>query len=90
MSILWDQLKQRKDASPAESYTASLLNEGRERIGQKVGEEGVETAIAIATGNAEQVSYETSDLFYHTMVGLVSMDLDLKDIISELMKRHKT
>ena len=90
LSILWDQLNQRKDASPAESYTASLLNEGRERIGQKVGEEGVETAIAIATGNAEQVSYETSDLFYHTMVGLVSMDLDLKDIISELMKRHKT
>ncbi len=89
LTVLWDQLKKRKDSSSAESYTASLLNEGRERIGQKVGEEGVETAIAIATGNTEQVSYETSDLLYHTMVGLISMNLDLKDIISELMKRHK-
>lgn len=90
LARLWDQLNKRKDSLPSESYTAMLLSEGKERIGQKVGEEGVETAIAIATANLDQVSYETSDLFYHAMVGLLSMNLDLKDIICELMKRHKS
>jgi phosphoribosyl-ATP pyrophosphohydrolase/phosphoribosyl-AMP cyclohydrolase len=86
---LWKHLKVRKDSSPEESYTARLLTEGKDRIGQKIGEEGVETAIAVATDNREQVSYETADLLYHIMVGLLSADLELEDIISELEKRHK-
>lgn len=89
LDCLWKHLKERKDCSPEESYTARLLTEGKDRIGQKIGEEGVETAIAVATNNRAQVSYETADLLYHIMVGLMSADLELEDIISELEKRHK-
>lgn len=89
LARLWEYLKGRSTASPTESYTARLLNDGRDRVGQKVGEEGVETAIAIATGNRKQVSYETADLFYHSLVGLICTNIELEDVISELMKRHK-
>jgi phosphoribosyl-ATP pyrophosphohydrolase/phosphoribosyl-AMP cyclohydrolase len=89
LARLWEYLKGRSTASPTESYTAKLLNDGRDRVGQKVGEEGVETAIAIATGNRKQVSYETADLFYHSLVGLICTNIELEDVISELMKRHK-
>jgi len=89
LARLWDYLKVRGAASPTESYTARLLHEGRDRVGQKVGEEGVETAIAIATGNRDQVAYETADLIYHSFVGLISMDVEFREIISELIRRHK-
>ena len=48
---LWRYLVIRKSEDPKESYTARLLAEGPSRVAQKVGEEGVETAIAAATGD---------------------------------------
>jgi len=71
------------------SYTARLLAEGRERIGQKIGEEGVETAIATAVGNPEQIRYEMADLLYHCLVALQAFGLAPTDIWEELESRHK-
>ena len=86
---LWRYLNVRKNASPEESYTARLLKAGPSRVGQKVGEEGVETAIACATGDRDGFRYEAADLLYHLLVACVCFGVPLNEILSELSSRHK-
>jgi phosphoribosyl-ATP pyrophosphohydrolase/phosphoribosyl-AMP cyclohydrolase len=86
---LWKYLQKRRHDAPEESYTANLLARGRERVAQKIGEEGVETALAVATGNRAQTRYETADLVYHLLVGLLAADFPLNEIREELASRHK-
>jgi phosphoribosyl-ATP pyrophosphohydrolase/phosphoribosyl-AMP cyclohydrolase len=72
-----------------DSYTAKLLAEGPRRVAQKVGEEGVELALAaVAQGDAEIVG-ETADLLYHVLVLLQSKHLSLEDVVAELEARHR-
>jgi len=71
-----------------ESYTASLVKSGRKRIAQKVGEEGVELALAAATGDKEEVIDEAADLMYHMIVLLADQNLDLATIADRLRTRH--
>ena len=74
---------------PPDSYTAKLLAQGPRRIAQKVGEEGVELALAaVAQGNAEIVG-ETADLLYHVLVLLQSKQLSLEQVVGELEVRHR-
>ena len=61
-------LAARKDADPKSSYTASLYNKGIKRIAQKVGEEGVETALAATVHDKEELKNEAADLLYHLTV----------------------
>lgn len=61
-------LAERKHASPDSSYTASLYASGTKRIAQKVGEEGVETALAATVNDREELTNEASDLIYHLLV----------------------
>jgi phosphoribosyl-ATP pyrophosphohydrolase/phosphoribosyl-AMP cyclohydrolase len=82
-------LKARANASPDESYTARLLAKGPSRVAQKVGEEGVETALALAVGDAENFRYEAADLLYHIQVACVSAGVPFKDVLLELKSRHK-
>ena len=77
---LWRYLLKRKEADPMESYTARLIKEGPSRIAQKIGEEGVELAIALALGDAKQVIYEASDLLYHILVGLAAANVSLEEV----------
>lgn len=86
---LWRYLLKRKEADPKESYTARLMKEGTSRIAQKIGEEGVELAIALALGDAEQVIYEASDLLYHLLVGLTAANVSLEEVWRELESRHE-
>lgn len=86
---LWRCLNIRKSESPEESYTARLLAEGPSRVAQKVGEEGVETAIAAATGDREGFRYEAADLLYHLLVACISSGVSFKEVLDELMSRHK-
>jgi phosphoribosyl-AMP cyclohydrolase / phosphoribosyl-ATP pyrophosphohydrolase len=76
-------------ANPApDSYTAKLLAEGPRRVAQKVGEEGVELALAaVAQGDAEVVG-EAADLLYHMLVLLQSKHLSLAQVVAELETRH--
>jgi phosphoribosyl-ATP pyrophosphohydrolase/phosphoribosyl-AMP cyclohydrolase len=71
-----------------ESYTAGLVKAGSKRIAQKVGEEGVELALAAATGDKEEVIDEAADLMYHMIVLLADQNLDLATIADRLRTRH--
>jgi len=82
-------LAQRKHADPESSYTARLYASGTKRIAQKVGEEGVETALAATVNDRHELTNEASDLLYHLMVLLQDQELDLSTVIGNLRERHK-
>jgi len=82
-------LASRKSADPDSSYTAKLYASGTKRIAQKVGEEGVETALAATVNDREELNNEASDLIYHLLVLLQDQALDFSTIISNLRARHK-
>lgn len=70
------------------SYTAKLAAKGRSRVAQKVGEEGVEAALAGVGGSNEELTGEAADLLYHLIVLLRVRGLKLSDAIAVLEKRH--
>ena len=80
----------RKGADPATSYVARLLAATPARRAQKVGEEGVETALAAATGDRDGLRNEAADLLFHLLVLLRGADLGLADVVAELARRHRT
>ena len=79
----------RQAAMPSGSYTTSLFNEGMARIAQKVGEEGVELAIARMKGNKTEIANEAADLLFHMMILLQDAGLTINDAIQVLETRHK-
>ncbi len=78
----------RRDARAEESYTAKLLASGTSRIAQKVGEEGVELALASVQGQKDEIILEASDLIYHLLVMLHNHELLPSDVVRELKARH--
>ena len=89
LSKLEEIIKSRKSKDETESYTAKLLNGPLRRIAQKVGEEGVETALASVTETDGKLISESADLLYHLLVLLQAKNLELSDVLNELNKRHK-
>jgi phosphoribosyl-ATP pyrophosphohydrolase/phosphoribosyl-AMP cyclohydrolase len=84
-----EQLIAQRDAErPEGSYTAKLFTQGRKRIMQKVGEEGVETAIAGVVGNREEFISEASDLLFHLLVALRAVGVSTQDLARELRNRR--
>ncbi|MGY0333397.1 bifunctional phosphoribosyl-AMP cyclohydrolase/phosphoribosyl-ATP diphosphatase HisIE [Edwardsiella tarda] len=81
-------LAARKHADPQSSYTARLYASGTKRIAQKVGEEGVETALAATVQDRDELVNEASDLVYHLLVLLQDQRLSLGDVIDCLSQRH--
>ncbi|ACX87784.1 bifunctional phosphoribosyl-AMP cyclohydrolase/phosphoribosyl-ATP diphosphatase HisIE [Pectobacterium parmentieri] len=81
-------LAARKHADPDSSYTARLYASGTKRIAQKVGEEGLEAALAATVHDREELTNEAADLMYHLLVLLQDQDLDLATIINRLKERH--
>ena len=81
-------IEQRGRERPAGSYTTSLLESGTRRIAQKVGEEGVETALAGASGDRQELLNEAADLVYHLLVLLHSRELGLPELVDTLRSRH--
>jgi phosphoribosyl-ATP pyrophosphohydrolase/phosphoribosyl-AMP cyclohydrolase len=79
---------ERGAAAPEESYTARLLGEGPTRIAQKVGEEGVELALAGAAGSREACIEEAADLIYHLTVLMEARGFGWGDVTEVLRKRH--
>lgn len=82
-------LAQRKGADPDSSYTANLYAKGIKRIAQKVGEEGVETALAATVQDLDELKNESADLIYHLLVLLQASGLGLSDVIAVLRERQK-
>ncbi|MEE3607600.1 bifunctional phosphoribosyl-AMP cyclohydrolase/phosphoribosyl-ATP diphosphatase HisIE [Avibacterium paragallinarum] len=79
----------RKGADPESSYTAHLYSRGTKRIAQKVGEEGVETALAATVKDREETICEAADLAYHLTVLLQDAELSWADVIGKLKERHQ-
>jgi phosphoribosyl-ATP pyrophosphohydrolase/phosphoribosyl-AMP cyclohydrolase len=78
----------RYETRPESSYTTRLFEAGTRRIAQKVGEEGVETALAAVSGDDEEIRNEAADLLYHLLVLLRASGVPLADVVRTLQSRH--
>ena len=82
-------VRQREQQRPPDSYTTRLFESGIRRIAQKVGEEGVETALAAVAQDEAALLGESADLLFHLIVLLRSRGLALQDAVTVLQQRHK-
>jgi len=80
-------LEQRKQADPDSSYVAGLYHKGLDTILKKIGEEATETVIAAKGGDADELVYETADLWFHTLVLLAHQGVDPDRVLNELERR---
>jgi phosphoribosyl-ATP pyrophosphohydrolase/phosphoribosyl-AMP cyclohydrolase len=81
-------IEQRIAENPEGSYTARLFAQGPRRIAQKVGEEGLEVALAAVVETDEKVIAESADLLFHLLVMLKSRGIPLSQVVAELQSRH--
>jgi phosphoribosyl-ATP pyrophosphohydrolase/phosphoribosyl-AMP cyclohydrolase len=89
LSSLEGVIERRIAERPDGSYTARLFAQGPKRIAQKVGEEGLEVALAaVAEPDDAKVVAEAADLIYHLLVLLKSRGLPLERVVAELESRH--
>ena len=88
IATLADTVATRAAADPETSYTARLISEGMKRLAQKVGEEGVEVALAAVAGDAAELTSEAADLVYHLTVLLEASDTNWAAVIDGLKRRH--
>lgn len=91
IAALTEVLESRRGADPSSSYVASLYAAGLNRILEKVGEEATETLIAAkdvtAEDGQEDLINETADLWFHSMVMLVHLDIRPEAVLEELERR---
>ena len=80
----------RKGADPETSYTAQLLQGGREKIARKVAEEAIEVVIAAVSETPERLASESADVIYHLMVLWVEAGIQPDDVWQALDKRRGT
>ncbi len=83
--VIADRIAQR----PEGSYTAKLWSQGAARMAQKVGEEGVEVALAAVTQADDRLIGESADLLFHLSLLLKSRGLSLGQVVKELEDRHR-
>jgi phosphoribosyl-ATP pyrophosphohydrolase/phosphoribosyl-AMP cyclohydrolase len=85
-AIIDDRIKNQ----PADSYTTQLIDAGAQRLAQKIGEEGVELALAAMQEDRREVVSEAADLLYHVLVLLQQQGLRFADVADELEDRHRS
>jgi phosphoribosyl-AMP cyclohydrolase / phosphoribosyl-ATP pyrophosphohydrolase len=88
LATLESVIEQRVTENPEGSYTARLFAKGPKRIAQKVGEEGLEVALAAVAEGDDKVISESADLLYHLLVLLKSRGVSLANVVAELESRH--
>jgi phosphoribosyl-ATP pyrophosphohydrolase/phosphoribosyl-AMP cyclohydrolase len=88
LSELEQVIASRKGDDPDKSYTAHLLSRGTTKIAQKVGEEGVEVALAAVAETKDDLLGECADLFYHTLVLLQDKNIAMSEVMAVLQQRH--
>lgn len=88
LTTLENVIRERAKQPGDDSYTVKLLAAGTRRIAQKVGEEGVEVALAATAGERDELLEETADLLYHLLVLLTDSGLRLSDAVAVLEFRH--
>lgn len=85
---LQQTIRSHRDNDPQHSYVAKRFASGRQKIAQKIGEEGVELALALASDDNEEITKEAADLLFHILIGLEDAGLSLADVEDELAKRQ--
>ena len=90
LSRLEQTIAERRDADPTKSYVASLHAKGLPQIARKLGEEGVEAAVATLSGSSEELVGEAADIVFHLLVALNARDIALADVLAELDRREGT
>jgi phosphoribosyl-ATP pyrophosphohydrolase/phosphoribosyl-AMP cyclohydrolase len=88
LARLRDIIRQRIDERPEGSYTGTLVAAGTRRIAQKVGEEGLELALAAVAQSDEEIIGEAADLLFHATLLLEVKGLSLERVVAELERRH--
>ena len=81
-------IESRMNDRPDNSYTVKLLDAGTQRIAQKIGEEGVELALATSSGDRGAIVREAADLIFHTLLMLRHRGLQFADVVEQLKSRH--
>ncbi len=85
---LYGVIETRKGGDPETSYVARTLARGREHVAKKVGEEGVEVALAGALGDKKGLVSESADLLFHLLVLWSAAGVKPADVFGELSKRR--
>ena len=80
-------IETRRNADPDSSWTAKLLSKGPEKCAEKFGEEAVEAIIEAVKGDRARLTCEAADVLYHLLVVLLSRDVALRDVLSQLEAR---
>jgi phosphoribosyl-ATP pyrophosphohydrolase/phosphoribosyl-AMP cyclohydrolase len=88
LGVLETIIARRIAERPEGSYTARLFSQGPKRIAQKVGEEGLEVALAAVAETDDKLLGESADLLYHLLLLLTSRGLRLERVVAELEARH--
>lgn len=89
LARLEEVIEARIAESPEGSYTAKLFSRGIKRMAQKVGEEGVEVALAAQAGDTAELTSESADLLFHLALLLRASGRSLSDVAAELAARHR-
>lgn len=90
LAELQSVVRSRAQSGDASSYTRQLLDSGHERIAQKIGEEGVEVALAAVAGDPLRCASEVADLLYHLTVMMQAQNFDWSDVVTILRERHRS
>jgi phosphoribosyl-ATP pyrophosphohydrolase len=85
---LYATIVSRQKADPKKSYTAALLKRGVEQCAKKLGEEGVEAALAAVSKNKRALRLESADVLYHLLVVWAARGIKPKEVYAELAKRR--
>ena len=88
LSRLAKTIDERAGADPETSWTAKLLAGGPAMTAKKLGEEGVEAALAVSHQSDKEVTAEAADLIYHLLVALRSRGVPLDELARELERRE--
>ena len=90
LTRLEQTIAKRRAADPSQSYVASLHARGLPQIARKLGEEGVEAAVAVLSGDATELVGEAADILFHLIVALNARNIALADVLAELDRREGT
>lgn len=88
LTRLAEIIESRKSADASNSYVAKLFHGGQDKILKKIAEESAETLMASKDGDANQVIYETADLWFHCLILLSYHGLAPDDVLKELARRE--
>lgn len=91
LNEVYEIILDRKNMPVENSYVCSLLNhrKGIDKILEKVGEESIETILAVKGDKREEIIYESADLLFHLLVMLAAKGISLEEIAEEFKKRRK-